>query len=100
LKEIAKTGKPIVLMINAGRPFVFDWAADNIPAIMYTWWLGTEAEILLQMFFSNSKSGRKTSDDFSENRRTDSCLLQSLQHRKTCKKQYRQKLRFSVYRFG
>lgn len=43
LKEIAKTGKPIVLMINAGRPLVFDWAADNIPAIVYTWWLGTEA---------------------------------------------------------
>ncbi|WP_299181945.1 glycoside hydrolase family 3 N-terminal domain-containing protein, partial [uncultured Chryseobacterium sp.] len=43
LKEVAKTGKPIILMINAGRPLVFDWAADNIPAIMYTWWLGTEA---------------------------------------------------------
>jgi len=43
LKEIAKTGKPIVLMINAGRPLVFDWAADNISTIMYTWWLGTEA---------------------------------------------------------
>lgn len=43
LKEIAKTGKPIVLMINAGRPLVFDWAADHIPAIIYTWWLGTEA---------------------------------------------------------
>lgn len=43
LKEIAKTGKPIVLMINAGRPLVFDWAADNVPVIMYTWWLGTEA---------------------------------------------------------
>ncbi|PJJ66760.1 beta-glucosidase BglX [Chryseobacterium geocarposphaerae] len=43
LKEIAKTGKPIVLMINAGRPLVFNWAADNIPAILYTWWLGTEA---------------------------------------------------------
>lgn len=43
LKEIAKTGKPIVLMINAGRPLVFDWGADHIPAIVYTWWLGTEA---------------------------------------------------------
>lgn len=43
LKEIYKTGKPIVLMINAGRPLVFDWAADNIPTILYTWWLGTEA---------------------------------------------------------
>lgn len=43
LKEIAKTGKPVVLMINAGRPLVFDWAADHIPTILYTWWLGTEA---------------------------------------------------------
>ncbi|TXF79294.1 glycoside hydrolase family 3 N-terminal domain-containing protein [Chryseobacterium sp.] len=43
LKEISKTGKPSVLLINAGRPLVFDWAADHIPTIMYTWWLGTEA---------------------------------------------------------
>ena len=43
LKEIAKTGKPIVLLINAGRPLVFDWASENIPTIAYTWWLGTEA---------------------------------------------------------
>lgn len=43
LKEIAKTGKPIVLMINAGRPLIFNWAVDNIPAITYNWWLGTEA---------------------------------------------------------
>ena len=43
LKEIHKTGKPIVLLINAGRPLIFNWAADNIPSILYTWWLGTEA---------------------------------------------------------
>ncbi|WP_213279154.1 beta-glucosidase BglX [Chryseobacterium indologenes] len=43
LKEIAKTGKPIILMINAGRPLIFNWASDNIPTIVYTWWLGTEA---------------------------------------------------------
>ena len=44
LKEVAtKTGKPIVLMINTGRPLIFNWASDNIPAIMCTWWLGTEA---------------------------------------------------------
>ncbi|SFN39199.1 beta-glucosidase [Chryseobacterium oleae] len=43
LKEIAKTGKPIVLMINAGRPLIFNWAVDNIPTITYNWWLGTEA---------------------------------------------------------
>lgn len=43
LKAVHATGKPIVLLINAGRPLVFNWAADNIPAILYTWWLGTEA---------------------------------------------------------
>ena len=43
MKEIYKTGKPIVLLLNTGRPLIFNWAADNIPAILYTWWLGTEA---------------------------------------------------------
>jgi beta-glucosidase len=43
LKAIYATGKPVVLMINAGRPLVFNWASDHIPAILYTWWLGTEA---------------------------------------------------------
>ncbi len=43
IKEIQATGKPIVVLINAGRPLVFDWTADNVPAILYTWWLGSEA---------------------------------------------------------
>ncbi|MBW4360192.1 beta-glucosidase BglX [Flavobacterium taihuense] len=43
IKELQKTGKPIVILINAGRPLVFDWIADNIPTIVYTWWLGSEA---------------------------------------------------------
>lgn len=43
IREIQKTGKPIVVLINAGRPLVFNWTADNMPAILYTWWLGSEA---------------------------------------------------------
>jgi beta-glucosidase len=43
VKAIQATGKPMVVMINAGRPLVFDWIADNVPAIMYTWWLGSQA---------------------------------------------------------
>lgn len=43
IKAIQATGKPVVVLINAGRPLVFDWTADNVPAIVYTWWLGTEA---------------------------------------------------------
>jgi beta-glucosidase len=43
IKAIYATGKPVVVMINAGRPLVFNWTADHVPAILYTWWLGSEA---------------------------------------------------------
>ncbi|MGO4818529.1 beta-glucosidase BglX [Flavobacterium sp. W22_SRS_FP1] len=43
VKAIQATGKPVVVLINAGRPLVFNWTADNIPSILYTWWLGSEA---------------------------------------------------------
>ncbi|HRI24910.1 MAG TPA: glycoside hydrolase family 3 C-terminal domain-containing protein, partial [Ferruginibacter sp.] len=43
LKELLATGKPVVVLINAGRPLVFDYTATNAPAILYTWWLGSEA---------------------------------------------------------
>lgn len=43
VKAIQATGKPVVVLVNAGRPLIFNWTADNAPAIVYTWWLGTEA---------------------------------------------------------
>ncbi len=43
IKAIYATGKPVVVLINAGRPLIFNWTADHVPAIVYTWWLGTEA---------------------------------------------------------
>lgn len=43
IKAVMATGKPVVVMINAGRPLIFNWTADHVPAILYTWWLGTEA---------------------------------------------------------
>ncbi len=41
--ELLATGKPIVVLINAGRPLVFNHIADHADAILYTWWLGSEA---------------------------------------------------------
>jgi len=65
LKEIVKTGKPVILMINAGRPLVFDWAADHIPAILYTWWLGTEAgNSIADILFGNVNPGAKITMSF------------------------------------
>lgn len=43
IKTVMATGKPVVVMISAGRPLIFNWTADHVPAIVYTWWLGTEA---------------------------------------------------------
>ncbi len=43
IRAIQATGKPVVVMISAGRPLIFNWTADHVPAILYTWWLGTRA---------------------------------------------------------
>ncbi|MDD2797766.1 MAG: beta-glucosidase BglX [Bacteroidales bacterium] len=43
VKAICATGKPVVVLISAGRPLVFNWTADHANAILYTWWLGSEA---------------------------------------------------------
>jgi beta-glucosidase len=43
LEAVAGTGRPIVLLVFSGRPLVLTWAAEHIPAIMETWFPGTEA---------------------------------------------------------
>ena len=43
LKRLVATGKPTVVLISSGRPLIFNWTADNATAILYTWWLGTDA---------------------------------------------------------
>lgn len=43
IQALHATGKPLVVLINAGRPLIFNWTAEHVPAILYTWWLGSEA---------------------------------------------------------
>jgi beta-glucosidase len=43
LEQVAALGKPVVLLVFSGRPLVLDWAAKHVPAIMETWFPGTEA---------------------------------------------------------
>jgi beta-glucosidase len=43
LEAVAATGKPVVLLVFSGRPLVLNWAAAHVPAIMETWFPGTEA---------------------------------------------------------
>lgn len=43
LEEIYQTGTPVVLVLSNGRPLAIEWADNHIPAIVETWFLGTEA---------------------------------------------------------
>lgn len=43
LEEIYKVNKDIVLVLNNGRPLTIPWAAQNIPAIIEAWHLGSQA---------------------------------------------------------
>ena len=42
LKEIHKTGKPIILALFNGSPITINWAQENIPAIVECWYPGEE----------------------------------------------------------
>jgi beta-glucosidase len=42
LEQVAATGTPVVLVLMSGRPLILEWAADHVPAILETWFLGVE----------------------------------------------------------
>src|SRR5438034_1088968 len=42
LEAIYATGTPIVLVIMNGRPLTIPWAAEHVPAIVESWFLGVE----------------------------------------------------------
>jgi len=43
LEAVAATRTPVVLVLMNGRPLILEWAADHVPAIVETWFLGVEA---------------------------------------------------------
>lgn len=42
LKALARTGKPVVLLLFAGRPMTLGWEEEHLPAILNIWFGGTE----------------------------------------------------------
>ena len=40
LEAVAGTGKPVVLVLENGRPLTIDWAEQHIPAILEAWYPG------------------------------------------------------------
>jgi beta-glucosidase len=43
LEAVAATGKPVILVVLAGRPLELKWAAAHVPAILEAWSPGFEA---------------------------------------------------------
>lgn len=43
LEEVYKVNKNIVLVLTNGRPLAIPWAAENIPAIVEAWHLGSQS---------------------------------------------------------
>ncbi|GAB4246055.1 MAG: beta-glucosidase BglX [Saprospiraceae bacterium] len=43
VKALMETGKPLVVVLMNGRTLTIPWLGENAPALLETWWLGTEA---------------------------------------------------------
>jgi len=43
VKAVHATGKPTVVVLMNGRPLTINWLAENTPAILETWFAGTQA---------------------------------------------------------
>ncbi len=42
IKEIVKTGKPVIMVMVHGRPYSISWEKEHIPAILEAWYPGEE----------------------------------------------------------
>ena len=62
LVELAKLGKPIVLVHFAGRPTVLNWETEHLPAILESWFGGSEtADAVADILFGDvNPSGKLT----------------------------------------
>ncbi len=62
LKALLKTGKPVVLVLFAGRPMTIKWENENVPAILNVWFAGTEAgDAIADVLFGDAiPSGKLT----------------------------------------
>jgi beta-glucosidase len=62
VEEIYKTGKPVVVVLMNGRPLTINWIDQHIPAVLETWFLGTQAGHAISdiLFGAYNPSGKLT----------------------------------------
>ncbi len=60
VKAIKATGKPVVVVLMNGRPLTINWIAENTPAILETWFAGTQAgNAIADVLFGDVNPGGK-----------------------------------------
>ncbi len=62
LEAVVATGKPVVLVLENGRPLTIDWAEKHVPAILEAWYPGEFGgqAIAETLFGENNPAGRLT----------------------------------------
>ena len=60
IKAVKASGKPVVVVLMNGRPLTIGWIAENTPAILETWFAGTEAgNAIADVLFGDVNPGGK-----------------------------------------
>jgi len=68
VQAIAATGKPYVVVLMNGRPLTLGWLADNAPALLESWFPGTEGgNAVADVLFGKVNPGGKLPMSFPRN---------------------------------
>ncbi|WP_455669237.1 beta-glucosidase BglX [Phocaeicola sp.] len=68
LRELLKTGKPVVLVLFTGRPLTLEWEQAHVPAILNVWFGGSEAAYAIgDVLFGNVNPSGKLTMTFPKN---------------------------------
>jgi len=60
VKALYATGTPVVVVLMNGRPLTINWVAENAPAILETWFAGTQAgNAIADVLFGDINPGGK-----------------------------------------
>ncbi len=62
MEAVVATGRPVVLILESGRPLDLRWAKENVPAILQAWYPGSQAGHAIADILSGdaAPSGRLT----------------------------------------
>ncbi|WP_437918623.1 beta-glucosidase BglX [Sphingobacterium sp. LRF_L2] len=68
LEALLKTGKPVVLVLFAGRPLTLTWENEHVPAILNVWFGGTETgKAVADVLFGDVNPSGKLPATFPQN---------------------------------